>query len=640
MQEALFVVVVVALWTTHFTWLSSAQGVEITNLSNWTHCSSQCWCAKDNHSRTYSRCSLRKLDKGVKFSLSRDLYSLSLANNGIRNIPPGIFSRLKNLEILSLANNSIEIIRQNAFQGLRNLRVLDLRFNNLKKWEDGPPTELPSLTTIKANGNRDWIPSQWLLNLPMLTEVYGVTWSQYCFDCDLIKTSGNETSIDDETGYGDGNSGDTFSGDDEDEPCHHTLQNIYLYHGQVDYGVSARFVEQGFFPQCFCDPYSECLNNDVDITFLRQLYNVPRKLFFSQYALGAFTILLNLFVLFVIMHSRILRKKTSFILVASMAMSDLLIGVYSVAIAKYNLFNEDDKVLPRVVMENVSSICSYIGMVFTTGQVTAVVNSLLLTLERYLVIVYFHGSRHRFKKRTLLVILSFTWMTAVVFASLPLVGVETLKYHKWFQCTLPFHTGKGILDTTNITLCISAMFVFLYLISLVLYVLIFCYTRKSSMQFGIKREAKLARKIAILVSTNFILFTLPTVLLILYVYNFAGFLHDSGKSFWRLRALLIVGGWLPVTCFSLNSLVNPFLYPFRHSRFQKELNSFRSRVRKGFSSTFHPVVVTAQLLTLRTSALNNHIRLHFHSTTARRDCETSVRVELQVEKKTVRRATV
>ncbi|XP_074634389.1 uncharacterized protein LOC141892935 isoform X2 [Acropora palmata] len=637
MQPAL-VLAVVSL-ATHFGYFARAQDVGMTTLSNWTQCSSICWCGKDNSGHVHAHCSVRKLEKGVEFNLPRDLYALSIANNDIKNVPKGIFTRLENLVYLSLANNSIEIIRANVFQGLRNLRVLDLRFNNLKKWEDVASSNLPSLTTIKANGNNGWIPSERLLQLPMLREICGVTWSKYCFACDLIKISENETfSVDDESRDTDGENEATFSGDDDYGACNINMES-FLYADEVKYGVSARFVKQGFSPQCFCDNL-DCFRNDVVIAFLRQLYFFPRKLFLSQYALGGLTIFLNLVVLFVIMGSRMLRENTSFILVGSMAMSDLLIGIYSVAIAKYNLFNDANPVLPRVVMEDDSSMCTFIGMIFASGQVTAVVNSLLLTLERYLVIVYFDGSRYRFKKRTLLAIVSLLWVATVVFASLPIMGVNTLKYHKWFQCTLPFHSGKGILETSDVTLSISASFVFLYLMSLGLYALIFFYVRKSSVQFGIKREAKLAKKIAILVSSNFIFFTLPTVLLIIYVYNFVHFLDGSGKSFWSMRALVIVGGWLPVTFFSLNSLINPFLYPFRHGRFKKELRSFRSRLMKGFSSTFHPVVVTAQQLTWRTTALNNHIRLQFHSTTARRDGETSLRVELQLEQQCVRRATV
>ena len=104
--------------------------------------------------------------------------------------------------------------------------------------------------------------------------------------------------------------------------------------------------------------------------------------------------------------------------------------------------------------------------------------------------------------------------------------------------------------------------------------LIFCYARKSSVQFGIKREARLARKIAVLVSSNFILFTLPTVLLLVYVYNFSDFLLNMVRSFHSMRSLLTVGSWVPVTCFSLNALVNPFSLPVQTQSIQKRTGFF------------------------------------------------------------------
>lgn len=490
------------------------------------------------------------------------------------------------------------------------------------------------------NGNDDWIPSQRLLNLPMLKEVQGVTWSKHCSTCDLIKILKNETNLgDDEMGDNEDDSGDGFSGEDEEDmTCYVSLKDFYYHHREVEYGVSARFVKQGYSPQCFCDYNSECYNYDVIVPFLRQLYSIPRKLFLSQYALGGLIIVLNVIVLVVIITSKLLRNNISFILVGSVALSDLLIGVHGVAIAKNNFFSESDDVKPRAIMDTDTSICTYMGMIFTVGQVTAVINSLMLTLERYLVIVYFQKCRGKMKKRTLIAVLSLVWIAAIIFASLPLLGVKTLKYHKWFQCTMPFHTGNIILETSNVTLSISGIFVFLYLISLGLYVLIFCYARKSSVQFGIKREARLARKIAVLVSSNFILFTLPTVLLLVYVYSFSDVLHMA-KSFSSMRSLFIVGGWLPVTCFNLNSLVNPFLYPFRHSRFKKEIRSLHSRLRSSVTHTFHPVVATAHQLSLRTSALSQQIRHQFHSFTSRRD-ENSVRVEFELGLQEGRRASV
>lgn len=55
---------------------SHGQPVEFMNLSNWSQCSSMCWCATDNHSRIYGRCSVKKLNEALNFNLSRDLYSL------------------------------------------------------------------------------------------------------------------------------------------------------------------------------------------------------------------------------------------------------------------------------------------------------------------------------------------------------------------------------------------------------------------------------------------------------------------------------------------------------------------------------------------------------------------------------------
>ena len=489
------------------------------------------------------------------------------------------------------------------------------------------------------NGNDDWIPSLRLLKLPMLKKILGITWSVHCSTCDLIKILKNETHLDDDEISDEDDSGDEFSGeDDEDTTCYVTLKDYYYHHKEVEYGVSARFVKQGFSPQCFCDYNSECYKYDVIVTYLRQLYSIPRKLFLSQYALGGLIMVLNLIVLVVIISSKLLRNNVSFILVGSVALSDLLIGVHGVAIAKNNFFSGPYDVKPRAIMDNDTAICTCMGMIFTVGQVTAVINSLMLTLERYLVIVYFQRCRGKMKKTTLITVLSFVWIVAIVFASLPLLGVKSLKYHKWFQCTMPFHTGKGILETSNITLSISGIFVFLYLISLGLYVLIFCYARKSSVQFGIKREARLARKIAVLVSSNFILFTLPTILLLVYVYSFSN-VFRMAKSFSSRRSLFITGGWLPVTCFNLNSLVNPFLYPFRHSRFQKEIRSLHSRLRSSVTHTFYPVVATAHQLSLRTSALSQQIRHQLNSFTTRRE-ENSVRVEFELGLQEGRRTSV
>ena len=90
MQPAL-VLAVVSL-ATHFGYFARAQDVGMTTLSNWTQCSSICWCGKDNSGHVHAHCSVRKLEKGVEFNLSRDLYALWVSK--VHNLIHEIFGIL------------------------------------------------------------------------------------------------------------------------------------------------------------------------------------------------------------------------------------------------------------------------------------------------------------------------------------------------------------------------------------------------------------------------------------------------------------------------------------------------------------------------------------------------------------------
>lgn len=83
------------------------------------------------------------------------------------------------------------------------------------------------------------------------------------------------------------------------------------------------------------------------------------------------------------------------------------------------------------------------------------------------------------------------------------------------------------------------------------------------MQFGIKCEVRLVRKIVVLVLLNFILFILLIVLLLVYVYFFFE-IFDVVELFLSMCFLFIIGGWFLVICFNLNLLVNLFFYLFRY----------------------------------------------------------------------------
>lgn len=443
----------------------------------------------------------------------------------------------------------------------------DLRDNNLKTWQIDSTHSLPSLEILLVTGNNNWIPDMNFLRLKNLKTIEGVTWSELCKECNLIKTT-NEKD-------------DKATNQSLDEPfvCHVGI-DFFIHHKEVTYGYAYKVVKLGYSPQCLCQSM-ECVKNEITYPYMRQLYDVPKKLFYFQYILGSFLLCINMIIVVVVLSTRGLRTSASFILICSMAMSDTLIGVYTIGIAIFNPFNKVT-VTPIEMMKNDTKACPYLGFVFTTGQTTTVLTSLVLTVERYLAIVHCDKPGYRMTAKFTLGLSIVIWLVGFLYALLPSLGVKAMQYHKWFQCTMPFHKSSGTPeDTSTVTLIIAIGFVLIYLASIAFYVRIYIYVRTASANFsvGVQREARLAKRIAIVVCTNFVFFVAPVVMFLVYVYRFTEALMDI-TSFSSFRGFVISGSWLPVTLLGINSLINPILYAFRHQRFQKEIRRLSKRMNR------------------------------------------------------------
>ena len=327
----------------------------------------------------------------------------------------------------------------------------------------------------------------------------------------------------------------------EDNSCPITLDIFFIHHEEVTYGKAYEFVKLGFSPQCLCLSL-ECQDSEIAYLYFKQLYDNPKRLFHTQYALGVVVLLINLLVVLVVLTSPGLRTNASFILICSLAMSDVLIGLYTVGIAVFNPFTEST-ITPNQMMKNDISMCPYLGFVFTTGQTTTVFISLLLTIERYLAIVRCIRPRPKLQFKYSLGIAVLIWITGVSYAVLPLLGVQELQYHKWFQCTMPFHKSTDVLDdTSTVTLVIAIGFVMVYVTSVALYLYIYFFFCKSTAHLAIRREARLAKRLSLVVCTNFLFFVVPTILFLYYVYRFMDVLFsDVGETFGRLQGFIIMG---------------------------------------------------------------------------------------------------
>ena len=162
-----------------------------------------------------------------------------------------------------------------------------------------------------------------------------------CGDCTLLKTvKGKEE--DEIEGMSDAN--DTIS-----MACDVTLDTFFIHHQEVTYGKAYEFVKLGFSPQCLCNSH-ECFNEEITHVYFQQLNDLPKKLFYTQYVLGAILLVINLTIVVFVLIARTLRTNASFILICSLAMSDVLIGLYTVGIAVFNPFTEST-ITPNQMMK-------------------------------------------------------------------------------------------------------------------------------------------------------------------------------------------------------------------------------------------------------------------------------------------------
>ena len=141
---------------------------------------------------------------------------------------------------------------------------------------------------------------------------------------------------------------------------------------------------------------------------------------------------------------------------------------------------------------------------------------------------------------------------------------------------------------------VQLVLIIIQLTSFVLYLPIFIVAKRSGANVGIKREAAIAKKIALLVFTNLIFFIFPVVLAVfaakLWLDVFMGESKWQDFTLTKAQWLLFVFSVLPVLCVNINSILNPFLLPLRHPKIKRELNTIFIRCRTVLSESFAALV--------------------------------------------------
>jgi hypothetical protein len=210
----------------------------------------------------------------------------------------------------------------------------------------------------------------------------------------------------------------------------------------------------------------------------------------------------------------------------------------------------------------------------------------LLTVDKFLSIVYCMDPNRKLSRRFSFLLLILCWVGAFVYALTPEFATSSgLIYSPTLLCTLPSTKVNDVAISFG-------LLVALYLANIPFYGKIFLFVRRSSVRMGVRRDAVLAKKIALLIFTNFVFFAVPMVMMIVFIFVFeiniqieTSRAKDSTAIIWRY----IICYWIPVICLCFNSCLNPFLCAYRQRQFRREVkkcarNCFLNHLCKAFTT--------------------------------------------------------
>lgn len=262
--------------------------------------------------------------------------------------------------------------------------------------------------------------------------------------------------------------------------------------------------------------------------------------------LGVLTAMSNLVVFMNILSSRVLRENVTMLLVSNLAFSDFLVATYVVCISLYwNTTPYTD------VKDNRRNVCYKFGFLWLLGQCNSVTTSLLLTIERYLVLVFTMNPSMRISRRMAVILLS-------MFCTLALILTSFSLYHNLYQFSM-LCVPLGFSRESNnslayfFTLILVAISAASYLVIFILYSHIYIDLKRTALNAGAKVEAKTAKGIALMVFSNLFFFVLP--LIVSGVALSINVLSDF--------AVAVLTSSMPGLSVSINSFLNPLLYAYR-----------------------------------------------------------------------------
>ena len=395
---------------------------------------------------------------------------------------------------------------------------------------------------------------------------------------------------------------------------------------EIQYGGALSFIELGFWPTCLADEV--CWIDQYDLPFFTSTHAVHIKAFFALHATGSVALLVNIAVVALIVLHKSLRNDLTVHLLLNIAVCDALIALVVVLYARLNFVEIESKYLMDQLQGNYYDLndtynkwvkqTNIMGSILTCAVASQVFGSAIAMFDKFLKIVFATKPDVRLGRKTAVLSLCCSWSLSATFAVLPVFGIGRMTYNDFTRTPLPtdkstFEDGSwkqpfSFAAGTQIAL------VLLHLAGFLLYVPIFIVAKRSGANVGVKREAAIARNIALLLCTNLIFFAVPVVLNAFGPTEMTDLNNDVADD-WRsftlaeVRWVSILTIIFPGMCLSINSLLNPFLYALKHPKVKQQLNPLLSRCWTATRECFRTLRQNLRCHNANVAATNDEVEM-------------------------------